>query len=61
MVAPAAGGAPKGSHIAADANDTLVFPVSKVAGATVTVTRDPPPSIFNTVLVQLAALGTLVI
>lgn len=58
VVAPAAGGAPNGSHVAATANVTLVFPVSKVAGATATAA--PPPSTFNSLLTQLVAAGTLV-
>ena len=58
VVDPAAGGTPKGSHVKAVENETLVLPVTNVAGATATVA--PPPSKFNMVLIQLAALGTFV-
>jgi len=58
VTAPAAGGAPNGSQVRAEAKETLVLPVSNVAGATATVA--PPPSIFITDLVQDPAFGTLV-
>jgi hypothetical protein len=59
VVAPADGGAPKGSQIEAALKATLVFPVRSVAGATATVA--PPPSTLMTFAEQLVALATLVI
>ena len=56
MVAPAAGGAPNGSQVKAEAKETLVLFVSRVAGATATVA--PPPSTFTTELLQVPAFGT---
>lgn len=56
VVAPAVGGAPKGSHTINDPKATDVLPASNVAGAT--VTNAPPPSMLNVVLLQLEAAET---